>query len=331
MSATLNRRPPVVDSTRDLVGHRPHRREADAEPADRPAVVPLGRRAHRDQRRDPVGVQRGARVRGDQHQPVAVGARQPQEQPARHARARRRVRRVLRQLDDHAVAVVAAGVVLLGVGVLPQPGRGDPPRPQDGRAQGGRPEGVDGHGSGSGRAGDSGAESESAGSSGTRGCSSGPTSRRRRRTRRRRRAPSRRRRPSRPQASRPGPSRRRRRDLGVSTSSTRVVRRDLGRLDLVRHGVVVATSASRPGRRELVASATSSVVASRRSRRRRTRSCVASADVVGRGLPARPSVRAAPAGPTRGSARRSAGQGRASRSAGPRRRSPSGRRSRGRR
>ena len=80
----------------DLVGHRPHRREPDAEPADRARAVGSSRLA--DARIDasdatPVGVERGARVRGDEHQRAVVGARQPQQQPARDARARRPRRR----------------------------------------------------------------------------------------------------------------------------------------------------------------------------------------------------------------------------------------------
>ena len=109
---------------RELVGDRPDRGEPDAEPADRrrraPAVA-LGRRAQRRERGDTARVEGRARVRGDEDRsPVRLG--QPQEQLTGNARPGRGVGGVLRELDDHPVAVVAAGVILLGVGILAEPG-----------------------------------------------------------------------------------------------------------------------------------------------------------------------------------------------------------------
>ena len=116
----------------DLVGHGADGGEPDPEPAHhagragRPA---LRGRAQRGQRRDTGRVERRPGVRGDEDR-VGSG-RQAQEQSSGHSRARGRVGGVLGELDDHTVAVVAAGVVLLMVGVLAQPGRRRLPRPQD--------------------------------------------------------------------------------------------------------------------------------------------------------------------------------------------------------
>src|SRR5690606_5002015 len=103
----------------DVVGERGHRGEADAEPADRGGAVPaaLGRGAQGGHRLHALGGERGAGVGGGER--VAV---QPGQQPAGDAGAQRGVRGVLRQFDDGAVAVPAEGVVLFGVGVLPEPG-----------------------------------------------------------------------------------------------------------------------------------------------------------------------------------------------------------------
>ncbi|OIQ76441.1 hypothetical protein GALL_418800 [mine drainage metagenome] len=116
----------------DLVGHGADGGEPDAEPADharRGRGPALRGRPQRGQRRDTGRVQRRPGVRGDQDR-VRPGG-QPQEQPSWHTRAGGRVSGVLGELDDHAVAVVAARVVLLVVGVLAQPGRRRLPRPQD--------------------------------------------------------------------------------------------------------------------------------------------------------------------------------------------------------
>jgi hypothetical protein len=49
---------------------------------------------------------------------------------------------VLREFDDHPVAVAAEGVILLGVGVLAEPGGGGGPRVQHGAAEGLGVEGI---------------------------------------------------------------------------------------------------------------------------------------------------------------------------------------------
>ncbi len=119
-----------------LVGDREDGGEADSEPADgaRPGV-PLGGGAQRGQRLDAGRVQRGTGVGGDQD---AVAQGEPE--PSGHARPGGGVGGVLRQLDDEPVAVAAEDEILLGVGVLTEPGRaGGPgvqhPAPQTCRAE----------------------------------------------------------------------------------------------------------------------------------------------------------------------------------------------------
>ena len=93
-------------------------------------AVPLGGGAERGQRLDAGRVQRGAGVGGDED----ARRRQGQPQPARHPGPGGGVGGVLRQLDDEAVPVAAEGEVLLGVGVLTEPGRDWRPRRRAPRA-----------------------------------------------------------------------------------------------------------------------------------------------------------------------------------------------------
>ena len=121
-----------------LVADREDRGEADAEAADDRVggVVALGGGAQRGQRLDGGGVQRGAGVRGGEARGGVrvgrVGPVQRQPQPAGDAGPGGGVGGVLGQLHDQAVAVAAEGEVLLGVGVLPEPGGGGGPGGQDG-------------------------------------------------------------------------------------------------------------------------------------------------------------------------------------------------------
>ncbi|UKJ62378.1 hypothetical protein H1Q78_11200 [Cellulosimicrobium cellulans] len=144
------------------VGDRADGREADPEPADRgrpsdgvARTLPRRGRAQRHERRDARRVQRLAGVRRAQH-PGPVRSRrrvQAQAQPPRDPGPGRRVRGVLRELDDDPPPVRPVGVVLLGVRVLAQTRRRRPPRLQDRAAQGGRPEDVVRHSCGSSAAG----------------------------------------------------------------------------------------------------------------------------------------------------------------------------------
>lgn len=111
--------------------------EADAEAADARAGPgggtgggaggrALGGRPERRQGFDAGGVEGGARVGGGQD--MGAGALvQGQAEAAVGARAGCRVGGVLGQFHDEAVAVAAQGQVLLGVGVLAEPGRGGGP------------------------------------------------------------------------------------------------------------------------------------------------------------------------------------------------------------
>jgi hypothetical protein len=109
-----------------LVADGHHGGEADAEAARGGRLVAFGRGAERTEGLHSGGVQGGAGVRGGQHT-VAKG----EADPPRHPGADGRVGGVLGQLDDHAVAVAASRVVLLGVRVLAEPGRRRRPRRQD--------------------------------------------------------------------------------------------------------------------------------------------------------------------------------------------------------
>ncbi len=107
-----------------LVGDGQHGGEADAEAADgRGLVRALGGRTERRERLDGGGVQRSAGVGGGQH---PVPQRQPQ--PAGPVTGPGGgIGGVLRQLDDQPVAVPPERQLLLGIGILPEPGR--PGRP----------------------------------------------------------------------------------------------------------------------------------------------------------------------------------------------------------
>ena len=140
VSRAEKRTPPVVESTE--ISSDTARTAAKPTP-NRPTARRVRRRAwptpasttatRRRPRRAGAPVFAATRT---SRSPVRAG--EPQQQPARDAGARGGVGGVLRELDDHAVAVVAAGVVLLGVGVLPQPRRGDAATPP-GRPRAGRP------------------------------------------------------------------------------------------------------------------------------------------------------------------------------------------------
>jgi len=126
----------------DLVADRTDGREADAEAADDGARRPLGparctpgrrinrerllgyllgRGAHTREGLDTAGREGRPGVgRGEQGAAVR-GVRDAQEQAAPRTGVRRGVRGVLGKFDDHPVAVVPAGVVLLEVGVLAEP------------------------------------------------------------------------------------------------------------------------------------------------------------------------------------------------------------------
>ena len=116
---------------RDVVGNGADRSEADAEPAHRThatAVVRAGLRGgtHTGQGGDAVRPQGRTGVRGEEHGPLVVGAQAEQEVTSR-AGGGCGVGRVLRELDEHPVAVVPGVLVLLEVGVLAQAGgRGGP-------------------------------------------------------------------------------------------------------------------------------------------------------------------------------------------------------------
>jgi hypothetical protein len=120
-----------------FVGHPEHGREADAEPAHRARVVPLGRGAQGRERRNPGRVERDA---GVGHAQLAVDEEDAQTSgdPGRAGG----VRGVLRELDEPRIGVPAEAQVFLGVGVFAEPrGRVRPGR-EGGRAQGRGAEGV---------------------------------------------------------------------------------------------------------------------------------------------------------------------------------------------
>ena len=118
VSAAENRTPPVVECT---AGSSVTASTAANPTPNRPtlAAVPLGRGPQRRQRLHAGRVQRRTGVR--RASSSSVHERQPQ--PSGHAGPGRRVGRVLRQLDHQPVPVRAVGQVLLGVGVLAEPGR----------------------------------------------------------------------------------------------------------------------------------------------------------------------------------------------------------------
>ncbi len=126
---------------RDLVAHGADGREADAEAADRAvgcAAVAggggcvLGGGAHAGEGLDAGAGEGRAGVGGGEQGAAVLGRHEPQEQAACGVARRRRMtaRRarcgcvggVLGELDDHPVAVVAAGVVFLEVRVLAKAG-----------------------------------------------------------------------------------------------------------------------------------------------------------------------------------------------------------------
>ncbi len=131
---------PVPPHDRRFVGDGEHGGEADPEPADgavRRLGVPLRGGPQRGQRLDAGRVQRGTGVRGHEH---AVAEGEPQ--PPRHVCPRGGVGGVLGQLDDEPVPVPPEDQVLLGVGVLPEPGGAGRPGVEDTATQTGGAEGV---------------------------------------------------------------------------------------------------------------------------------------------------------------------------------------------
>ncbi|TFV68888.1 hypothetical protein E4P39_21990 [Blastococcus sp. CT_GayMR19] len=119
-----------------LVAHRQDRGEADAEPPDAARIVPLGRRPQGYQSLYAAVVQRDAGVGRQEDVPG-----QFQAQPPGDAGPEGGVGGVLCQLDQQPVAVAAADQVLLGVGVLPEAGRGIGPGGEHATAD---PRGVEG-------------------------------------------------------------------------------------------------------------------------------------------------------------------------------------------
>ncbi len=125
---------------RGFVGHREHGGEPDPEPADgtlRDLGVPLGGGPQRGQRLDTGRVQRGTGVGGDED---AVAEREPQ--PAGGPGTGGGIGGVLRELDHEPVPVAAQDQVLLGVGVLAEPGGAGGPGVENTTAQPGRPERI---------------------------------------------------------------------------------------------------------------------------------------------------------------------------------------------
>ena len=301
VSRDEKRTPPVVDSNESSSDTA--RTAANPTP-NRPTTRALAGSSPRlddaridDRDATPVGVERVPGVRRDEDQGAVVGPVEPQQQPAGDPGACRGVRRVLRELDHDPVAVVAAGVVLLGVGVLAQPcGRGTP-RPQHGSRRAAVPK-----------------------------ASAVTTRERSRRPARRGRQPARR--SVRPAGRRrPGRRRQRRRPLRRQRRPPRRASRRhrsvIGRLSGVVGTVLVDGIGDARRRRD-------DVVDARRhdssaATHRRTASMTSSAGSMRSRRPREPSRERA-----RASARRSAGRATASRSAPPRRRSRSARRSRGR-
>ena len=112
------------------VRQREHRGEPDAEPPDRPRVVPLRRRPQRGERGDTGGVQRRAGVRDPQ-----LAALDGDPHPSRDAGGPRGIGRVLRQLHAPGVGVAAEPQVLLGVRVFPEAGGRVGPGGEDARPQ----------------------------------------------------------------------------------------------------------------------------------------------------------------------------------------------------
>ena len=115
------------------------KRDDDPEPPDRRrgVVVALGRGPERGQRLDPSSIQRAAGVGGGEDV-----APQGQQQCARDPGPGRRVGGYRDRLVVELAQNAAEGVVLLGVGVLPEAGRRGGPGGEDALAQGRGAEGV---------------------------------------------------------------------------------------------------------------------------------------------------------------------------------------------
>lgn len=142
--------PAVAAEDGRFVGHGEDGGEADAEPADararargavREGGFPLGGGAQGAQRLHARRVQRGPGVGDGQHRVPALARVQGDAHPAGDLGAGRGVGGVLGELDDEPVPVAAERQVLLGVGVLAEPGRArspgvEHPAPQPGRAEG---------------------------------------------------------------------------------------------------------------------------------------------------------------------------------------------------
>ncbi len=139
---------PAVDAEDGgLVADREDGGEPDAEPADRGLVaLALGGGPQGGQGLHAGGVERGAGVGGgeDAAGVGVAGGRgvQGEPEPAGDAGTGGGVGGVLGQLDDEAVAVAAEREVLLGVGVLPEPGGPGVPRVEHAAPQPCRPERI---------------------------------------------------------------------------------------------------------------------------------------------------------------------------------------------
>jgi hypothetical protein len=128
----------VPADDRGLVGDGEDGGETDAEAADRRfRGLAFGGGAERGEGLDTGRVEGSAGVGGEQD---AVAEGEPE--PSGYACPGRGVGGVLSELDDQTVPVAAEDQILLGVGVLTEPGRAGRPRVQHSAPQTSRPEGV---------------------------------------------------------------------------------------------------------------------------------------------------------------------------------------------
>ncbi len=117
--------------------------EADAEAADAlRGGLPLGGGPQGAQGLHTRRVQRGTGVGDGQQRVARLALVEGDPQPAGHLGPGRGVGGVLGQLDDEPVPVAAEREVLLGVGVLAEPGRAGTPGVEHAAPQPGRAEGV---------------------------------------------------------------------------------------------------------------------------------------------------------------------------------------------
>jgi hypothetical protein len=127
-----------------FVGHGDDGGEADAETADRAVGASRFAEARSVESDSTPVASSGAPVLAAHEDAVAEG----EPEPAGHSGAGGGVGGVLRELDDEPVPVAAEDEVLLGVGVLPEPGRAGRPGVEHPTPQTGGPERVGTLGSG---------------------------------------------------------------------------------------------------------------------------------------------------------------------------------------